>query len=382
MKIINTVDCLHSNEIAGYTTEQTIWHFVQDVAKVLIRLHENKYIHGNVTLENVSIDADSFVLAESCKDGNPNDDIWQLGACAYELLTGNIPFGGKGKDGQTKISPLPSFRESIASAKFTQLVQRCLIYDDNKRITAKEIYEIAKDELLHQERFHSNIEHLKFKKPQNRKIRMKNYGFWPEVMTVLLLLFMFVLPARMSAQVDDEMQKLIQLTTSMRNQSNRQKVLKELLNDTHWAIMDELKNHTGECMFRDPVKMFGMNSIANEIAQREKGIVNVGGRFRDSRNPKYPYSFIERTAKANKTISYQVNGHTGTQQVAVIPFDTKQKYAVSFNVGGKEIKPTNVKDGITYFTFSTSGSDHYVFSISNKNSKNASFVIITYNSQQ
>lgn len=382
MKIINTVDSLYASEIAGYTTEQTIWHFVRDVAEALVRLHKNRHIHGSVSLENVSIGADSFVLAESSREGSPSDDIWQLGACMYELLTGNIPFGGKGREGQTKFSPLPSFGETIASTRLSQLIQRCLIHDESQRITTTEIYEIAKEELLNQSKYHSDMERLKYQKPQNRKIRMKNYGFWPEIMTIMLLLIMLAVPTHMSAQVDNEMQELIQLTTSMRNQSNRQKVLEKLLNDTHWAIMDELKRHTNECMFRDPVKMFGMNSIANEIAQREKGIVNVGGRFRDSRNPKYPYSFIERTAKAKRTISYQVYGHTGTQQVAIIPFDAKQKYTVSITVGGKEIKPTNEKDGILYFTFNASSSDYYDFSIFNDKSENASFVIITFNSQQ
>lgn len=380
MRKNNTADNVSAKHIVGYITEIALWRFIKDVADQLSSIHETKKAHGAVTLGNINITRSGFVLAEGTGNGSTFSDIWDLGACIYELVTGTTPFGGKGKEGQNELSPLPTFNVSKTSKSLSILTKRCLEYKDADRISAKEIVAFAEKELSMAEQYVANNENLKFKRPQNRQIRMKTYNFWPEVMASIAIVLMLAIPQNAYAQYNAEMEKLISLTTTMRNQKMRTHVLNELKADTKWTLMDELEFDNNECTYGDKVDMFGVNDIAAEIAQREKGIVNVGGRFKHSADPNFQYSFIELTAKAGKSILYYVKGHKGTQQIAIVPFDKKQSYTAVFITDGKEQKAHTTKEGISYYTVVVGKRGNYEFEITNTGTKNASFAVITYNS--
>lgn len=380
MRKRNTEDSISAKYIAGYITELTLWRFVIDISRQLSGLHDANETHGAVNLSNITMSGKDFFLGDKQSNCSASADIWDLGACIYELVTGNVPFGGRGKDGQSELSPLPSFSESKASRTLSTLTKHCLEYKDADRISAKEIVEIAEKELTMTEQYVSNNENLKYKKPQNRQSRMKTYNFWPETMIGIVFLVMLAIPQSISAQYNTEMEKLIRLTTTMRNQKMRTQVLNELKADTKWTLMDELEFDTNECTYGDKVDMFGINDIAAEIAQREKGVVNVGGRFKHSADPNFQYSFIELTAKAGKSILYNVKGHKGTQQIAIVPFYRNQAYTAVFITDGKEQKAHTMKDGISYYTVAVGKRGNYEFEITNTGTKNASFAVITYNS--
>lgn len=379
MKKSSIADNISAKNIAGYTTETMLWHFVKDIAHHLLYLHDKGMIHGNLYLDNVHIKGNTFCLTEEGHSGSSSDDMWHFGACIYELITGNLPFGGKGKEGQSPLSPLPSFHESLVSKSLSELTKSCLSYNESDRITAKEALAIAEKKISICKEYISDIENLKYKKPQSRNIRLKTYKFWPEAMFVFFLSLFFTIPQYVSAQYNTEVEKLIRLTTTMRNSSKRAQVLNELMNDKKWTLMDQLIEHGNECNYKDKVSEFGMNHIAAEIAQREKGIVNVGGRFRNSTNKKYNYSFYELTAKAGTTISYRVDGHKGTQQIAIVPFHKDQQYIALVSSDGKHNEAHTKKEGIAYLTVEVDKNGSYMFSITNKDKRNACFVIITYN---
>lgn len=376
----NIVDNIPAKNIVGSITELTIWRFVKDIASQLLSIHEAKKTHGDVSLDNITISGKEFFLASGNGKGSYSDDVWNLGACIHELVTGNAPFGGKGREGQCELSPLPSFSESIASKSLSSLTKRCLEYNDTDRISTKEVVAIAEKELSKVEQYVSNKENLKYKKPQNRQIRMKTYNFWPEVMACIVIMITLAIPQTVSAQYNAEMEKLIRLTITMRDQKNRTQVLNELKADTKWTLMDELDLDANECTYEDKVNMFGINDIAIEIAQREKGIINVGGRFKHSADPNFQYSFIELTAKAGTSILYNVKGHKGTQQIAIIPFDKNQSYTAVFITDGEEQRAHAIQDGVSYYTVAVGRRGNYEFEITNTGTKNASFAIITYNS--
>lgn len=425
MKRNSIADSITALSLAGHATEMAVWRFVRDVATQLAALHREGRAHGAVTLDAVTVQGPSFVLSTaegsecfgaasesfsseegatspqsesfSSKEGaacpqsesfsrtvdrSTADDVWQLGACIHTLITGNAPFGGQGRTGQEAHTPMPVFSASRASAAVSALTARCLVYDPAARIAAADIVTLADEELSRYARYCADREHLKYKKPQNRRIRMKTYDFWPEVMVSLLLLLMMVLPQSASAQSNAELEKLIRLTTTMRDQSKRGQVLRELRDDDKWTLMDELRVSINECSYSDKVSMFGVNDIAAEIAQRERGIVNVGGRFKHSADGKHHYSFIELTALAGKAISYVVRGHQGTQQIAVVPFDPKCRYVATCYSDGKEVSPHTVKDGVSYYNVKVDKNGKYEFSIANLDKKNSSFVVITYNPMQ
>lgn len=403
MKHDNTAGNITALSLAGHATETGVWRFVRDVAAQLVALHRKGGAHGAVTLDAVTVEGRSFVLngapssalregeakaheipvpgrpAVSSSPASAADDIWQLGACIYMLITGVAPFGGQGRAGQTAHTPMPVFGLSRASAALSKLAAQCLAYDAAERITAEAVVSVAEAELPRLEAYSSDLENLKFKKPQNRRVRMKTYDFWPEAMVSLLLLLMFAFPQSVAAQTNAELEKLIRLTTTMRNQSKRAQVLRELRDDDKWTLMDELRVNANECTYKDKVNMFGVNDIAAEIAQRERGIINVGGRFKHSADGKHHYSFIELTALAGKTVSYTVRGHGGEQQIAVVPFDPKCRYTAAFYSDGKEQRAHAQKDGTSYFKVKAGRNGSYEFEITNSDKKNASFVVITYN---
>lgn len=380
MKMTVLSDKITALDMAGYATELMVWRFVRFVAQGMVEALSANTDTVAVTLENIEIRGKEFVIVADAPCTTVANAIPQLGVCIYRLVTGNLPFGGIGLEGQTPLSPLPIFSEARASLVLSRLMQRCISVDITQRPAPGEIVACAESEIARLERETANTDALKYKKTQNRNIRMKTYKFWPEAMALIALIIMFALPHNLAAQTDSEMEKLVRLTTTMRSQSKRSAVLSELKNDPKWTLMDELAVSKGECRRGDKVKMFGVNDIAAEIAQREKAVVNSGGRFRHSADGKHPYSFVEVTAKPGATISYTVKGHRGTQQIAVVPFDAKQSYTVSATADGRKASPSSVKGGVSYLSTKVGKNGTYSFEIKNQGKSNASFVVITHNS--
>lgn len=380
MKTTVLSDRITALDIAGYATELTVWRIVRFVAQGMTASASSNSETAAVTLENIEIHGEAFSLVAGTPCVTVANAVPQLGVCIYQLIAGTLPFGGLGLEGQTSQSPLPTFSEARASLALSRLMQRCLTTDASRRPAADEIEAVATGEIARLERETASIDALRYKKPQNHNIRMKTYKFWPEAMALIALIIMFALPHNLAAQTDAEMEKLVRLTTTMRSQSKRSAVLTELKNDPKWTLMDELAVSKGECRRGDKVKMFGVNDIAAEIAQREKAVVNSGGRFRHSADGKHPYSFVEVTAKPGATISYTVKGHRGTQQIAVVPFDAKQSYTVSTTADGRRATPSSVKGGVSYISTKVGKNGTYSFEIKNQGKSNASFVVITHNS--
>lgn len=222
---------------------------------------------------------------------------------------------------------------------------------------------------------------LRVRMQQKASVLNNKVHFWKETMTVIILLLMLAVPVSSLAQNDAEMEKIVRLTKNMRKLSNRQAVLNELTKDNQWTLMDELKFHSGECSTRDKVNMFGMNDIAREIARKEKGIVNHGNRFKHSADDKHPYSFVELTVKKGMEVSYKVERHKGLQNIIIVPFDAKQIYSAK-GTGAKNVTAQKNTDGTMQMTLTPNAEGSYTFSIKNEGKKNASFVIITHNSNK
>lgn len=379
MRKIHSADNITAGQLAGYATEMALWQFIHDISRELAGIHACGEAHGRVNLDNVRICGDTFVLTGAVGGGSAADDMWQLGSCIYELVAGTLPFGGRGRSGQEETSPLPVFSTARASEQISLIARRCMLFDERERIKADDVLSMAEKGLAAYREYASDTENLKYKKPQNRPARMKTYSFWPEAMSCIVLILMLAVPQKASAQYNAEMEKLIRLTTSMRDQSKRAQVLDELRNDEKWTLMDELSVDMNECTYGDKVDMFGVNDIAAEIAQKDKGIINSGGRFKHSADGKHQYSFIELTARAGKTITYDVRGHAGTQHIAIVPFDKSRQYTAVFFSDGDELTAHTQKDGISYFTVEVGKRGNYEFEITNNGSRNASFVVITYN---
>lgn len=375
MKHQDTADnSLTIRSIAGYCTELTLWNYIQDMA-TQIREHPVK-----IGMDTVLKDDSEFVI-QAATQTEMEDSVWYLGQTLFHLATGLPPFGGLDLCELRDGTPVPVIPHTHFTEQLCNLIEQCLCINPLERPHLDYITEISNQQIQTFMKRKTDHSLLRVRMLPNASVLINKVHFWKETMTAIILLFMLVIPVSSFAQNDAEMEKMVRLTQSMRKQTNRQAVLNELMKDNQWTLMDELKFHSGECSNRDKVSMFGMNDIAREIARKDKGIVNHGNRFKHSADEKHPYSFVELTVKKGMEVSYKVEKHKGVQNIIVVPFDAKQAYSVK-GAGARNASAQKNTDGTMQMTLTPNVKGSYTFSIKNEGKKNASFVVITYNSRK
>lgn len=360
--------------IAGYCTEQTLWNLVHDMA---LRI---KDMPVKVDVQNVIIDGSEFKI-NSVASSKSEDAVWHLGRTLYHLATGLPPFGGAELSDLHEDTPIPVIPHTQFSEALCDLVRQCMELNPTARPTIDHITVTSKEQIQKLMKRKTDHSSLRIRMQQKASLLNDKVHFWKEAMTIFILSFLLSIPALTFAQNNPEMEKIVRLTQSMRKQSNRQKVLSELMKDNQWTMMDELKVHVAECSYKDKVSMFGMNDIAREIARKEKGIVNHGNRFKHSADEKHPYSFVELTVQKGGEVCYLVGKHVGRQDIIIVPFDAKQAFSAK-GTGVKRVFAQSNADGTMRMTLTPDSKGNYTFSIKNEGKKNASFVVITYNSKK
>lgn len=382
------------DDIAGLATEKTAWRLLHDLAA--------EWKTGalrDITPGQVAVKGDRFELSRD-HDVDPQDiaayqapervaveasEVWTLGLLAFHAIMGTDILEHQGGQAQTPSTLIPRIGQTHCGQELSDLIYSCLNHDPSKRPSMSHICSAATSAL---------------EKPAPLPKRLtgdtgKAYAsslvsFWPEEIAVIVLALLFtLLPHRAMAQdepvIPAEMQTLVTHCLMLRQPDNVSRVSHDLQRDNQWTLMDEIAiDRQGECTVKDAVNTFGLNDIGFRIFKRHSGVTNQGGRFRDGRDPRYCYSFIEVTVKRQATVSYDITGREGSQLLAIVPHDSNARFTATVTRDGKSCGKVTTRDGVCYLDIKEKlrPGDHFKLSIKNLSGRNMAFAIINYNSRK
>lgn len=385
-------------DIAGYATERMVWQMMQNLSS---RLSPGEL--GGVAPQTICIKGNDFLLSDKLSDveaakafaapetftKRPESQsekslVWTLGALSFYLITGTDVFEGKGGETQTDVTEVPRISSAHASGKLSSLIRQCLSYSPTERPTKEDIQRQAKEALAE-----PIVPSKRLAGQSGKSYKTSLIKFWPEEMVPLLLLCVSLfLPVHSLAQtkqtfdksaIPNEMANLVLRCIDLRSPQNAGKVSKAMDRDMNWTMMDELPlDKEGECRAKDAVDMFGLNDMGFSILKRHGGVTNSGGRFRDGRDPRYKYSFVEITVRKGATVNYPINGREGEQVFAIVPFDKDAKFEAVIPKGHSFIE-----NGVCYIQLKNGvkKNDTFTLTVRNTSGKNMAFALINYNSR-
>ena len=387
------------SDIAGYATERMVWQMMLTLSDCC-----GSGAFNGIMPHGVTVNGDVFILKETktqnSKGGiafaapetfNTNveskseqSDIWTLGALAFYAITGMNVFDGKGGATQTMETEVPRLSSAHASKELSTLIYRCMSYSPQDRPQRDDIRKQAQTILAK-----PAVPRKKLASHVGKSYTKSLVQFWPEEMVPLIIVCLLLIsPLKMLAQsqegfdksaIPSEMANLVMRCIDLRSSQNVGKVSKAMDRDLNWTMMDELPlDKNGECKTTDPVDIFGLNDIGFSILKRHGGVTNSGGRFRDGRDPRYKYSFIEITVKKDATVNYKISGREGEQVFAIVPFDKDAKFDATIPKG-----KCFTDNGVCYIRLKqkVKKSDSFTLTLKNKSGKNMAFALINYNSR-
>lgn len=132
--------------IAGYCIEEALWKLTIDIAS---ELQKKKCDVAGIDPGMIVIDNDEFhlvvkddVMPEFCAPEKTSSEpamVWSLGALLCYASSGHLIFGGSGGLYQSKHPDvkLPALQKRHSS--LTPLVQRCLVFSPEMRISLNEV---------------------------------------------------------------------------------------------------------------------------------------------------------------------------------------------------------------------------------------------------
>lgn len=392
-------DDITTAALKGFCSTNVCWQMLHDISAQLAEMHEHNLIHGHIDLKHITVLGHHFYLKEeknpihSCRE----EDIWSLAAATFELMMGSPVFNGGGEAAQHENTPIPSLPQPEAG-ELNKLITKCLNHQKKERPSAKEIMDIASENLkISSSKKREARAHSIIKSSENQT---KTDLQWPEKMIssivkhsiVLLLLLMNLnvfsqIP--MDGQSEMVTQKLLDAVLLLRNKdidnwNTAQDEFGKYLSQI--TLMNELQDRNNDCpLVNSQVKTFGVNRIVTGLKKGQR-VQTSGQELLDGSDVRFSYSLFEKAIKKGCTANYSLSDRYGKQVFLIVPHSAHQAYNTELiREDGTKIVPSG-KDanGITYYLIDADKGPHegeelYLRITNNDKENNASFVIINHN---
>ena len=199
------------------------------------------------------------------------------------------------------------------------------------------------------------------------------------ILPLILLLSLLAVPAR----ADRELEKLVRTVLRLRTPGTDEAVKDELSRDEKWTLMSEIGLwNEGECTFEDDYEEFALNHFAVDIAEHRVGKNRSVGLFCNGLDEAFQHSFIEKILRPGATVTYQIPGRKGGQEMVLVPLHPEAALAISLTAGGREVPSETDGDGCLRYRFRVDAGETIVLRITNGPDRPESVAILNYNSRQ
>jgi len=178
MKANSQSNSIRADALAGYCMESALWKLLLQIAEFM-----NNHRPYIVEPADIIIQQDNFMLDDNLTESSEPDAVWNLAATICFISSGHTVFGQYGRDYQKRNpkAKLPVLQKEHAA--LTPIIHKCLVADEEKRISLAELITLAKkglDDALKRE---------KIRQPASENYNSDNnlnlsdiHSAWPEEM--------------------------------------------------------------------------------------------------------------------------------------------------------------------------------------------------------
>lgn len=195
----------------------------------------------------------------------------------------------------------------------------------------------------------------------------------------------FIIASVTAVAQTDELNRLLDIVQSLRSggEKSYNAAIKSLAADKLWTPMDELgRNNDAECRIADNVPGFRLNSVMTNAENKQRYQTTTGNHLNGS-DSRFDYSLYEKTIRSGKTATYRLNKRKGAQTFLFVPYDGKGAgLKIGVKCGANNFTGTTLGNGVVKFTGIATEGNPVDVTVTNQGGKNASYVIINYNSRK
>ena len=200
-----------------------------------------------------------------------------------------------------------------------------------------------------------------------------------KIFPLIVFLSLVALPIR----ADGELEKLVRTVLRLRTPGTDEAVKEELSRDEKWTLMSEIGLwKEGECTFEDDYEEFALNHFAVDIAEHRVGKNRSVGLFCNGLDEAFQHSFIEKILRPDATVTYQIPGRKGDQEMVLVPLHPSARLIVTLTAGNKEVPSETDGNGCLRYRFRMEDGETITLHIKNGSEQPESVAILNYNSRK